>query len=112
MFESNDSSIFDPTVESDSGADGARDALTEILQAVDQTMLAAAIGQEATGYVTERAGLLDEDAAANSEFERGKELPLTYQLSTISGTSSAIGRAFRTPRLSEASAGCWQWFAV
>ena len=39
MFESNDSSISDPTVESDSGAHAARDALVEILPAGAQKML-------------------------------------------------------------------------
>ena len=58
MFESNDSSISDPTVERDS--DAARDALTEILRAGAQKMLAAAIEQEVASYVAERAGLLDE----------------------------------------------------
>ncbi|MDA1248566.1 MAG: transposase, partial [Planctomycetota bacterium] len=39
--------------------DSPRDALTEILRAGAQKMLAAAIEQEVASYVAERAGLLD-----------------------------------------------------
>jgi putative transposase len=61
MFESNDSSGNDSTAESCSGSDTPRDALTEILRAGAQKMLAAAIEQEVSGYIAERVGLLDED---------------------------------------------------
>ena len=61
MFESNDSSGNDSTAESCSGSDTPRDALTEILRAGAQKMLAAAIEQEVSGYLAERVGLLDED---------------------------------------------------
>ena len=61
MFESNDSSGNDSTAESCSGSDTFRDALTEILRAGAQKMLAAAIDQEVSSYIAERVGLLDED---------------------------------------------------
>lgn len=61
MFESNDFSGNDPIAESSSGLDTPRDALTEILRAGAQKMLAAAIEQEVTSYLAERSGLLDED---------------------------------------------------
>jgi len=60
MFESNDSSGNDPTAENCSGFETPRDALTEILRAGAQQMLAAAIEQEVSGYLAERVGLLDE----------------------------------------------------
>ena len=60
MFESNDSSGNDPIAESISGQDTPRDALTEILRAGAQKMLAAAIDQEVASYVAARSGLVDE----------------------------------------------------
>ena len=60
MFESNDSSGNDPIAESSSGQDSPRDALTEILRAGAQKMLAAAIDQEVASYVAARSGLVDE----------------------------------------------------
>lgn len=60
MLQSNDSSGDDPIAESSSGLDTPRDALTEILRAGAQKMLAAAIEQEVASYVAERSGLVDE----------------------------------------------------
>ena len=60
MFESNDSSEPDSTRESCLDLSASREALTEILRAGAQKMLAAAIEDEVSSYVAHRAGLLDE----------------------------------------------------
>ena len=61
MLQSNDSSEPDPTRDSSLDLSAPRDALTEILRAGAQKMLAAAIEQEVSSYVAARSGLLDED---------------------------------------------------
>lgn len=61
MLQSNDSSEPDPTRESSLNLSAPRDALTEILRAGAQKMLAAAIEQEVAEYVADRTGLVDED---------------------------------------------------
>ena len=60
MFESNDSSGDDPIAESSSGLNTPREALTEILRAGAQKMLAAAIDQEVASDVAARSGLVNE----------------------------------------------------
>jgi putative transposase len=59
MFESNDSSVPEPASASGSDLDAPREALTEILRAGAQKMLAAVIEEEVASYVTQRVGLLD-----------------------------------------------------
>jgi hypothetical protein len=60
MLESNDSSGPDPASASGFDLETPRDALTEILRAGAQKMLAAAIEEEVASYVAQRADLLDE----------------------------------------------------
>jgi hypothetical protein len=60
MFESNNFSRNDSIAESSSELDTLHDAVTEILRAGAQKMLAAAIEQEVASYVAAQSGLLDE----------------------------------------------------
>jgi len=60
MLRSTDSSDPDSTRESSLELNAPRDALTEILRAGAQRMLAAAIEEEVASYIADRAGLLDE----------------------------------------------------